>query len=97
MIGIYGESGSGKSTLANLIVGLIQPTSGKIIYDNEIENNSKNKFTPIVGYVPQNTALFDDTIWNNITFFENKDDNGVMRKFNEVVKIIKFKFHSTSK
>ncbi len=91
MIGIYGESGSGKSTLANLIVGLIQPTSGKIIYDNEIENNSKNKFTPIVGYVPQNTALFDDTIWNNITFFENKDDNGVMRKFNEVVKLSNLK------
>ena len=37
MKGIYGESGSGKSTLANLIVGLIQPTSGKIIYDNETE------------------------------------------------------------
>lgn len=91
MIGIYGESGSGKSTLANLIVGLIQPTSGKIIYDNEIENNSKNKFTPIIGYVPQNTALFDDTIWNNITFFENKDDNGVMRKFNEVVKLSNLK------
>ena len=91
MIGIYGESGSGKSTLANLIVGLIQPTSGKIIYDNEIKNNPNDKFLPIVGYVPQNTALFDDSIWNNITFFENKYDNEAVRKFNEVVKLSNLK------
>jgi ABC-type multidrug transport system fused ATPase/permease subunit len=67
-IGIIGTSGSGKSTLIDLILGLIQPTSGKIKIDNfELSNNSFN-WSKLIGYVPQTIFLTDDSILNNIAF-----------------------------
>ena len=68
-IGIIGESGIGKTTIINLILGLIKPTSGKILIDNK-----KDIFENIhlwqnsIGYVPQNIYLSDDTIKQNIAF-----------------------------
>ena len=67
-IGIIGTSGSGKSTLIDLILGLIQPTSGKIKIDNcELSNNPSN-WSTLIGYVPQTIFLTDDSILNNIAF-----------------------------
>ncbi|MBD1140962.1 ABC transporter ATP-binding protein [Pelagibacterales bacterium SAG-MED39] len=72
-VGISGKSGSGKSTLLNIIMGLIQPTEGKVTCDgNEIEGNIKNWYSKI-GYVPQKVTLFDETIKNNICFGTNKN------------------------
>ena len=74
IIGFYGESGSGKSTLINLISGLIKPKSGKIkINGFDLENIKKN-WLSILGYVPQQVTLFNDTIANNISFFEDNSD-----------------------
>ena len=73
-IGIVGPSGSGKSTILNIILGLLKPNSGEILFDDlsikEIEGWNKN-----VGYVPQNVYLTDDTIYNNIAFGVGKDKN----------------------
>lgn len=62
--GIFGDNGSGKTTLINIILGLIRPDSGKVIfyYKNKEINVSKVKF----GYVPQNTVLIDSSISANI-------------------------------
>lgn len=61
---IIGKNGSGKSTLVNIILGLIEPKSGLILY-NQI---NLNKIIPDISYVPQNINLIDDSIKNNIIF-----------------------------
>ena len=76
IIGLIGESGSGKSSLMNVICGLIPVSSGKILF-NEKKNNIQ---IPLIGYVPQDTQIFDDTIWNNVTFFSEKNEKN-MKKF----------------
>ena len=76
IIGLIGESGSGKSSLMNVICGLIPVSSGKILF-NEKKNNIQ---FPLIGYVPQDTQIFDDTIWNNVTFFSEKNEKN-MKKF----------------
>jgi ABC-type bacteriocin/lantibiotic exporter with double-glycine peptidase domain len=72
IIGLYGESGSGKSTLINLISGLIKPTNGEIKINNEKFDTKKDNWLSSLGYTPQQVTLFNDTIANNISFFENE-------------------------
>ena len=71
-IGIIGESGSGKTTLINLLCGLLDPNEGSILFDDkDIKKNSVNK---IIGYVPQDIFLLDETIKNNIAFGIDEKD-----------------------
>lgn len=85
-IGIYGESGSGKSTVVDLIIGLLDPTKGKILVDGKDIKKNKKQWFKIIGYVPQNIFLNDDDIKNNITFYDTKN-NIDFKKYNEVIKI----------
>lgn len=72
-IGIAGISGSGKSTLINILLGLLKPTGGEIFIDGHpIEKNLKG-WQSLIGFVPQNTFLTNDTILNNIAFGIPKD------------------------
>ena len=73
-VGIIGKSGAGKSTLIDLILGLINPVTGEIFIDNkQLKNNIKN-WQKLIGYVPQDIYLLDDTIKNNIAFGLNEHD-----------------------
>ena len=78
MIGIIGKSGSGKTTLINILLGLLKPTKGEVIY-------YANPDTFNIGHVPQDIVIFDDTLQNNIALgveSENIDQN----KICEVIK-----------
>jgi len=66
-IGIVGESGAGKTTLINLILGLIEPTKGKVKVDGFVFDIKKYSWTNLA-YVPQEIFLLDDTIEKNILF-----------------------------
>ena len=68
-IAIMGDVGSGKSTILELISGVYKPTDGKIIVDNlDLNNYNISDFRNSIGYVPQTTFLFSDSIENNIKF-----------------------------
>ena len=73
-IGIVGQSGSGKSTLADIILGLFNPDSGKILVDGFDIKNSLNKWQNLIGYVPQTIYLIDDSLKNNIALGVNEHD-----------------------
>jgi ATP-binding cassette, subfamily B, bacterial PglK len=73
--GIIGVSGSGKSTLINIIVGLFQPSSGKILIDNELDIlNDLKSWQKAIGYVSQDVFLSDESIMLNIAFGTNPDE-----------------------
>jgi ABC-type multidrug transport system fused ATPase/permease subunit len=68
-IGIIGATGSGKTTIVDVILGLLDAQKGTLEIDNNIisKKNIKN-FQRLIGYVPQNIFLTDDTIASNIAF-----------------------------
>ena len=68
-LAIMGKTGSGKSTIALLLCRLIDPTEGEILVDgkNLKEHNLVN-YRKFIGYIPQESFLFSDTIENNIGF-----------------------------
>ena len=69
MVGIIGESGAGKSTLINIMMGLLIPTAGNIIVnDQNISDKEYFKLQKKIGFVPQEIYLIDDNIKNNIAF-----------------------------
>jgi ABC-type multidrug transport system fused ATPase/permease subunit len=84
---IQGKTGSGKSTLVSLLCGLIMPSKGNIILNNDALDALKIKlFHKDLGYVPQEIAIFDGTIVDNITFGESAE-NLDMKKVENAAKI----------
>jgi len=68
-IGIIGSTGSGKSTLLDLIMGLLEPTSGNLYVDNHIVTKANYRnWQLLISHVPQTIFLADTTIAENIAF-----------------------------
>jgi ATP-binding cassette subfamily B protein len=68
-IALMGDVGSGKTTILEILAGVYKPDNGKIfINNNDIKNISLSDLRNFIGYVPQTTFLFSDTIENNIKF-----------------------------
>lgn len=66
--GIIGSSGAGKSTIVDIILGLLQPSSGKVLVDGIDIHSNVRGWQDRVGYVPQTIYLTDDTLRRNVAF-----------------------------
>jgi ATP-binding cassette subfamily C protein len=65
-VGIVGPTGAGKSTLIDLMLGLLEPSSGAIRVDGVNIHSGLRAWQSQIGYVPQSIYLTDDTIRRNI-------------------------------
>lgn len=83
-LGIIGTIGSGKSTLAELLCRMMDVESGSISIGGEnIKNINLFDLRSSIGYIPQESFLFSDSIYNNIAFGKQECKN------NEVIKAAK--------
>lgn len=70
IVAIVGPSGVGKSTVADLLLRLIEPTSGAILADGkDVRTVSVAEWRKTMGYIPQDPFLLNDSIRNNIAFY----------------------------
>ncbi len=80
-VGILGESGKGKSTLINLLLGLLTPSDGSIYVDNHLLNSSNiSSFRNLTSYIPQDFALLDESIIDNISYLDTNIDSSFMNQ-----------------
>ena len=73
-VAFVGASGSGKTTLSDVILGLLTPQGGKVLVDGVDIRELKTSWCRMIGFVPQNAFLMDDTIRNNIAFGIKEDE-----------------------
>ena len=68
-VGFIGATGSGKTTTVDIILGLLEAQKGTLEVDNQIVTNQNIRaWQSIIGYVPQQIYLADDTVAANIAF-----------------------------
>lgn len=72
-VAFVGESGSGKTTLVNMLSGLLKPVRGKILIDGvELTAERVRAFRQRIGYITQEPVVFNDTVFNNVSFGAEK-------------------------
>lgn len=84
-LAIIGKSGAGKSTLVDLILGILAPSSGKILLDGQSPKNALKNNLIRIAYVPQETFLMHGTLRENILQGLNPneyDDNAIYAALN---------------
>jgi subfamily B ATP-binding cassette protein MsbA len=89
MIAFVGESGAGKSTLIDTLTLLLKPKSGHVYIDGvESTQIEKGSWRSQIGYVSQETVVFDDTVANNICLWKGdyQTDESVKKRVHEAAK-----------
>jgi ABC-type multidrug transport system fused ATPase/permease subunit len=92
-VGIIGSTGSGKSTLLDLLMGLLEPVSGKIVIDDiEINPENRHLWQCLIAHVPQHIFLSDSSFIENIGFGipRSQIDIQLVKKAAEQAKISDF-------
>tara|TARA_Y100000310_G_C20655550_1_gene801788 strand:+ start:223 stop:2016 length:1794 start_codon:yes stop_codon:yes gene_type:complete len=91
MVGIIGESGAGKTTIVDLLLRLFSAKDGEILLDNKnINTISMEEWRKNIGYVSQDVFLINDTIANNIRFFDKSLSQKDIEKAAKMANIYEF-------
>ncbi len=79
-IAFVGESGSGKTTLVNVVAGLLDVNEGEVKIDGQsISDLNKTTYQNRIGYITQEAVVFNDTIYNNVSFWSEKNPENLKR------------------
>jgi len=79
-LALVGESGSGKTTLMNILSGLLQPTTGQMLIDGkDVSELDISSLQQRIGYITQEPVIFDDTVFNNVTFWAKRTEANLQR------------------
>ena len=73
-VGIVGSSGSGKTTMVDILLGLLNLQSGKILADDVEIREHYEEWLKNIGYIPQTIFMLDSTIRNNVAFGYASED-----------------------
>lgn len=79
-IAFVGPSGSGKTTLTNIITGLLPVERGRLLingYDLKLSNIQQ--YQSKIGYITQEPVIFNDSLFNNVTFWAEKSKENLLR------------------
>jgi len=89
-VAFIGRTGTGKTTLVNLIPRMYDVTSGEILIDgNNVKEIPLNVLRKNIGYVPQETFLFSDTLENNIAYGLDGYDKELIYEVSEIAQLTK--------
>lgn len=79
-IALVGQSGSGKTTLTNIITGLLPLHSGSVLVNGSpLGEINIQQFQSHIGYITQDPVIFNDTLFNNVTFWDKKTPENLTR------------------
>ncbi len=74
-VGIVGGSGVGKTTLVNILSGLLPVESGMLYIDGaDSVNINLKSYRSRLGYVTQEAHIFNDTVFNNVSFWDERNE-----------------------
>ncbi len=83
-LAVYGKTAAGKSTIGDLLFRIFDVTEGEILIDGiNIKDHNLELLRQKMGYVPQDTFLFSDTISANIAFGVEKADEQTIKQYAE--------------
>ena len=92
-VAFVGESGSGKTTLVNILTGLFPLSTGGFFIDEyERQEYDIHSYQLKIGYITQEAVIFNDTLFNNVTFWADKTPENIIKFETALKKAVIFQF-----
>lgn len=98
VLGILGPNGSGKTTLLKILALVLKPDQGTYSIKGEDAFKTSQKFRSMIGYVPQDVALFDElSVMDNLLYWTRPGDHHHKVKYHELLEIFEIDEYSRKK